>query len=920
MMDSGFHQYDVDTFARLKEILSEVISLSPEERESVLRKHADGDPALLVEARRILRLEPRTEFLEPAVELEAPPHATIARRTGQQIGSFKVLRWIASGGMGDVYEAEQRDTSLRRRVAIKVIRKSLGVFLSPEQMHEEGEFLDRLHHPNIVKTLGAGKTQDDAPYIVMEYVEGNSLTRYCDENSLTIMERINLFADVCEAVYYAHQNLVVHCDLKPSNILVTAERSIKLLDFGLARLLGARPGSRTGAPSKPIGWMTPRYSSPEQKSGAAITTSSDIYSLGAILFELLVGMHHQRPQQTHAGTDNRETDETCVGRASDLVGIDGVDWAQVARERSTTVRCLRRSLRGDIDCILWKSLRHGASSRYTSSQHLASDLRRHLGYRPVEARRKTLGYTLTKAARRNRIAATAGVIAMVSLLSVVIVASFSVRRLEQEWQQTKLARVRSQMAMDFFSRLISSPQLRANDGRADVQEVLRIAEGQIQSESLQDHVVEASIRTTLGQAYLNLCNCDAASKQFERVSALQRASPNPDNLASARTASLLSAAQKCLGDYRAAEKTARRALRMYEAADGPDSISAADALHRLAVLLQLSGQYANSKPVLRRAISIRERNETDPAKLAALKSALAIALFAENRADEAAPMMEGALAEIVNGRLSELSMATAWNNYARLLSRKGEFEKANRLLDRALALQRGELGPLHPDVARTLNNQGSIMFSTGDITGAIGRFRESLYIKHVSLGRNHPEYAQGLLNLGIALRSAKAFEEAEAVLTEAAAIYDDRPDSNVLELASLLHTLGTVQMDRGEFGSAVLHFKRAVKIHQGIAGVPRKGCDRTLILLGMALIEDNKLTEAEAHLKSTVAFLEENRGPSNTETLDAMSVLGLCLSRAGRIDEGCDLMVSSYERMVDAGKASHSRSGLMISRMQSTCP
>ncbi len=918
-MDSDHRQQDVGTFARLKEILSDVISLPPEEREMQLRKYADKDPALVEEARELLRVEPKSQFLEPAVELADSSYGTIAPRTGQHIGSYKVLRWIDSGGMGDVYEAEQNETSLRRRVAIKVIRHSLGVPLSPAQMNEEREFLDRLHHPNIVKILGAGKTQDGVPYIVMEYVKGTPLTRYCDEKALTIVERIHLFAGVCEAVYYAHQNLVVHCDLKPSNILVTADGSIKLLDFGLARLLGARPKNESDIPPKSIGWMTPRYSSPEQKSGETISTSSDIYSLGAILFELLVGIHHLRPQPAQAGHSELISPEKGARRASAFVGIDGVDWPHIAGRRSTTVRRLRRSLRGDIDCVLSKSLSHKASSRYTSSQHLASDLRRHLGNQPLEARHKTLKYSLAKAARRNKCAATAALIAVVSLLGGLVVAGLSVQRLEQQWRQTKLASVRSQRAMSFFSRLLSSPQLRAIDGRADVREVLRIAEARVQFESSQDIVVEAAIRTTLGQAHLNLCNCEAANKQFERVFSIQRTSQNTSEFAVARTATLLSATQKCLGDYRAAEESARRALQMYEASEGPDSIAAADALHRLAVLLQLCGRYGDSKPLLHRAMSIRQEKTPSTTELASLKSALAIALFAENRTDEATPLMESALSEIVNGQVSDSMVATAWNNYARLLSQNGDFEKANRLLDKALLLQRNELGPLHPDVARTLNNQGSLKLTTGDTTGAIAHFRESLDIRKESLGRKHPEYAQGLLNLGMALRRATCLEEAESVLTEASEIYEEQPRANRLALVSVLHTLGTVQMDRGNFDKAVLHLRRAVKIHANTVDARASGCDQTLILIGMALMESGKLGEAETHLKSIVALLEEKRGQSSIETIDALSLLGLCLWRGGKTVEGCEVMAASYERLASTGNSSDSRSGLVFGRMQSAC-
>lgn len=275
-MITNQNNHDADSFARMKKILKQIMQSPADLRESILTEHAKHEPELIAEVRQLISIDPGTDFLKPAVELRQSTSYSIAAQIGRKFGNYRVVKWIASGGMGDVYEALEADTTIIHRVALKIVRNHLRGAIVVEKLKAERELLNRLHHPNIVKLIDFGIADDEIPYLVMEYVEGMSLTDFCDANRLTITERIILFVNVCNAVHYAHQNLIVHCDLKPSNVLVSSKGEIKLLDFGIAEHVDAESENPSGSPLSSVEAMTHQYSSPEQRACGPITTASDI--------------------------------------------------------------------------------------------------------------------------------------------------------------------------------------------------------------------------------------------------------------------------------------------------------------------------------------------------------------------------------------------------------------------------------------------------------------------------------------------------------------------------------------------------------------------------------------------------------------------------------------------------------------------
>jgi serine/threonine protein kinase len=393
-----------ERWTRLKELFATALDLSEPSRTEYLAKETADDPELAVEARSLLAAhEQPGEFLEPvtAQVRDAAFAAQEDTRIGQRVGAYRIVGALGSGGMGDVFKAVRDDAQYQAEVAIKLMRADVRNPLAEQRFKNERQILAALDHRNIARLLDGGTTQSGLPYVVMELVVGEAIDRYCDQKSLGIRDRVQLFLQVCAAASYAHQHLVVHRDLKPNNILVTADGSVKLLDFGIAKLLDTNPvaSANTHETRTHFRLMTLEYASPEQVSGSPITTVSDVYSLGVVLYHLLTGQSPYRVRTNDAARVAEILSDTSPTRPS-----------QVETR-------MRETIDADLDHILLMSLRKEPTKRYGSVEQFANDLRNYLSGLPVAARRGTLSYRLGKFARRNKVSIAATVLVAVSLVS-----------------------------------------------------------------------------------------------------------------------------------------------------------------------------------------------------------------------------------------------------------------------------------------------------------------------------------------------------------------------------------------------------------------------------------------------------------------------------------------------------------------------
>jgi serine/threonine protein kinase len=426
--------------------LDHALSLPDEARAAWLEELRSSRPELAELLETLLHEHgalSRERFLE-----EAPGLPGSDSLQGETIGAYTLLAAIGEGGMSSVWLAERNDGRFQRRVAVKFLQLAIAARGGAERFKREGNILGRLTHTHIAELVDAGVTARGRPYLVLEFVEGKHIDRYCDEHMLSVDARINLFLDVLSAVAHAHTNLIVHRDIKPSNVLVRNDGQVKLLDFGIAKLLeeGGASGSATMLTLEGGGALTPQFAAPEQITGGQITTATDVYALGVLLYLLLTGRHP-------AGSGNHSTADLVKAivdqeppRASDACKT--VDVAELAAKHGTAPDILRRQLRGDLDTILAKALKKNPAERYASVTALADDLRRYLQHEPITARPETFSYRAAKFVRRNRtivgLATAALTLVIASLSAGLYVANRERRTAERRFNQVR------QIAMKFI--------------------------------------------------------------------------------------------------------------------------------------------------------------------------------------------------------------------------------------------------------------------------------------------------------------------------------------------------------------------------------------------------------------------------------------------------------------------------------------
>src|SRR5262245_24350126 len=477
---------------------------TPADREAWLAVLATTDPATNALLRELLVAIEETgadNFLEtrdrPGRHLAATPRVDAA--PGGQFGPYRVVRPLGQGGMGAVWLAERADGLFSRQIALKLVHPSLLGSPAGERFARERAILAGLNHPHITSLLDAGVADNGQPYLAIEYVDGVPLTHWCDQKRCTIRTRIELFQQAMGAVVYAHANLVVHRDLKPTNILVTPDGQVRLLDFGIAKLLRDGEAPETALTQLAGRAFTPAYASPEQIAGGSVTTASDVYSLGVVLYELLCGVRPYQLERESPGALEQAILSADPVRPS-LSDITD----NVAAARATTPKRLRHTLAGDLDTILGKALKKDPAERYATVEAFAQDLKRSLAGEAVLARPDSAWYRWRKFVARNRLAAAAVALVVTSLAAGAGVAMW-------EALQARAERTRAERVKEFIGSIFESANPYVG-GKSDVtaRDLLKAGEERVERELRDEPAVAAELLSVLSASYHNLGDVDLA--------------------------------------------------------------------------------------------------------------------------------------------------------------------------------------------------------------------------------------------------------------------------------------------------------------------------------------------------------------------------------------------------------------------------
>jgi serine/threonine protein kinase/Tfp pilus assembly protein PilF len=883
-------EHTSDRFRRADALFDAVLDVPTAEQDDYLVAAAGDDTALLEDVRQLLAAHRASgDFLENAAR---PDGAAFLRDswdaavtpTLSRVGPFRVVREIGRGGMGAVYLAERDDAQFEQRVALKVVR-GLGADASlVRRFREERRILARLEHRHIARLLDGGVTDDGTPWFAMEFIEGERMDRWCDARSLSVDARLCLFEAACEAVQYAHRQLVVHRDLKPSNIMVTAAGELKLLDFGVARLLSAEDSEVT----QTVFGMTPQYAAPEQVRGQPITTATDIYALGVLLYELLTGKRPYDVSQRSPAEIERIVCDVEPPRPSST--FEGDDAADRARLRATTPDRLQRRLRGDLDVIVAKAMKKNPAERYPTAAALAEDLRRHLRDQTISARPDSAAYKAAKFVRRHR-----GGVAVATALALgtvlVMLREYRLRSLAEA--ETRTARSVEQYLLTVFGSADPFLPQDSSAARATARELLDRGTARLDTALATEPQVRSRIRTALGRVYANLGLYDQSSRQLELALSEQRAVNGDRNTAAAATLDELGLLRDRQGRIDEADSLLSMALDRHRNVSGGRDSATAATLEHLSEVRRERNEFPSAEALIREALSIRRALQGDSALATSISQQMLAEVLHDQGADSAAaPLYREALGirERVVGRNHPLVAKTMFN-LALTERRLGHIAASESLYRQTLDIQRQTLGEDHPSVASTLNGLADLLHKAASRSDeAEALLRQALTINRRRLGEQHVEVSTNLGNLAAIVRERGDYAEAEKLLRQALAIDEATFGPEHSYVGYDLNELATILRMRGKPDSATPIFRRVLAMNRKIAGEGHRNTLAVKVQLGRALREDGKFADAADVFREALTHLKPDNPDTDPFTVGATIGLGRSLVRLGKEDEALPLL------------------------------
>ncbi|MEO8635714.1 MAG: serine/threonine-protein kinase [Gemmatimonadales bacterium] len=745
---------DTTLWDLVKTAFAELSALDGTARREQLARLAVTDPLVHRELIELLAASASVgERFEQGAALASGLESAPTGLTGQTVGPWRIVREIGQGGMGAVYEAHRIDDQYTKRVALKTIAGGRDSETLLRRFRHERQILARLEHPNIATLLDGGLTRDGQPYFVMEYVEGEPIDQWCRQHHANVRERVGLFRQVCAAVQYAHEHLIVHRDLKPRNILVTADGTVKLLDFGIAKLLDPTQSedallTQTGALP-----MTAAYASPEQRQGRPVATASDIYSLGVVLYELLAG---HRPFTIEA------------------LRPGAPDQSPTAPSRAVTdAPRLRRALTGELDSIVLKALRPEPDHRYRSAQLLADDLGRYLDGAPVLAQSDAFSYKATKFIRRHAAAVAGALVAVAALVggTVVSLGQARVARVERDHALREARRTGQVTA--FLQNVFASAKPQREGRTVTVVQAIDSAIARIDSAFSSDSDLRAAIKLTLGATLNDMYLYDRARPLLEDAYRVRRAldgeAPSKDQ---ADALYDLADIEAQIGSAAKAESLYRKSLDMLGRLPVPDSADIYQGLSNVAEALLNQGRLADAAALYDTVAHALDRLRPGDVELRGVTRAnRGTALAQLGRSAEAEPVLREAVKLFEQSRgTSDARVASALQPLAGTLVLNGKYAEAESVAQRAMTINGEVFGPTNPATLSALRMLTSAMVEGGRYVDALPHLRWMLSLRGKALSETDPTLGVVLLQLGQCQGQVGSLAAAEATLRDALAV------------------------------------------------------------------------------------------------------------------------------------------------------
>lgn len=972
---------DADRWRRLEALFEQALAQPEGERAAWIANAAGSDDALRAELEQLVAADAGHGDIDTVIAdaaqrlLQGQSDSPETSLQGRRFGPYRIVRELGRGGMGRVYLAERDDAQYRGQVAIKLLPSSASAGLQ-ERFRTERQLQADLQHPGIARLLDAGTSDEGEAYLVLEYVDGEPIDAYCREQRLSLAARLELIAQLCDAVHFAHRNLVVHRDIKPSNVLVTAEGKPKLLDFGIAKLIdpdraNALALHQTAELSR---ILTLEAASPEQLRGEPATTATDVYALGALLYRLLTGRGAHAAEATDPVTlsrailvsepqrpslavlaplpADRNAGEHARDDNADAPAADASDFA--ARLRTTPEK-LSRALRGDLDTILLKALRKEPARRYASAAELADDIGRHLQHRPVLARGDSTGYLLRRFLARHSKSVAGTAAALVAMIGVV---GFYTAELASERDRAQREAQRAEAVSDFLTDLFESATPERTLGESvSARELLDSGAARIEQELAGEPAVQAALMRVIGSSYASLGLPDQATDLLEQALAVREDLGGPAD-------ALLSDVLYALGNLRAsqgrfedAEALLSRTLALRLALRGEvhreivethlgfaslyvgqlDLDAGETHIHAAEVVLaelpspdpelvistrlwrahldNSRGRFDDAIAGYREAVALRtETFGADHPSTLINRTSLAQALTNAARFGEAEEIHRAAL-EARRRVLPEghPSFAVTLSSLATVLKSQGRSAEAEPLEAEALAIRRATHRDDHPQIAIALNNLANLRHDLDDLEGAFALHQESLAMNRRLNGDDHPVLAHNYTNLAALEFERSNYTEALALYRRTLALARPAFGDASPFTSHTMHGIGNTLLRLDRFEESEATFREALALSSRSPGPDHPQTANLKRDLGIALARQDRCNEAEALLRGALFRLDEAMPEDPWPVALTRASLGGCLLELGQPEAGEPLLRSGYERLVELRGAEHALAQLVLS-------
>ena len=848
---------DYITYQKIDSILHGALDIPLSERDTFLAQACGGDADLREMIERMLKHSETVDHpLESSITASHPIWNDIATQSyisqeltaGDRIDVYRIIKKIGRGGMASVYLAERDDGAYRQSVAIKLLDVTRYKVELVQRFQQERQILATLDHSNIARLIGGGVTTSQQPYLVMEYIEGTTITHYCNENELTIKERVAIFIQVAHAIQYAHSHLIIHRDIKPTNILITSAGTVKLLDFGIAKLLQGSEDKDAPETQSSLRPMTPEYASPEQLSGQALTTASDIYQLGALLFQLLTGTMVFALTGKDASLVNHIVNEQDPTKPSVRVrqmgkGENNGKFAAILSERKVNKKQLVKALMGDLDTICLKALQLSPNRRYPTAKAFEEDLQNYQQKKPISARNDSAFYKARKFCSRHSIGVAMSVVILLGSTSGII---YHTHTVTAERNIAVIEAAKANEISEFMADLFRASNPNVTRDKLTARDLLDGGLTKIREDLSEQPTLQVPLLTTIAGAYKGLGFYDEALSVVEFASKQSEDIFDDNDEGRLRICEQKGSLLGLMGKYVESETVLSDCVKLSEAALGKTHPITLDALNTLGLSVWRQSRFSEAEIIFQAAIERKKSVDSDSEFLPALLNNLANVYLMQEEYEKAAPIHLQALqlSTALNGIDHPFTM-DAMNNYAYDNMQMGEFKIAEYGFRQVIELRKKALGPTHPRVFSSLQKLGNLLTEMERYQEAEAVYAEAVSIGTQELGEDHPDVLWARNGLGQVAFKLGDLDRAESIFTEIFELTLAANGEDHFDTITFKYLLGELAAERGDFDKAELLFMQVASGFSQLIGADSEQAIYPYFSLVDLYIRQNRLDTAK---------------------------------------------------------------------------